>query len=186
MTKRSFEGVREAFLGALTLAAVSTLGDWIWTHYLRDGAVLPGIIHGAVIFLILAAILGYAAGTDSARRRLLPTLPLAGMGIAAVFYPIAKAVGYLAALLISWVLMWSCTAALQRWARGGHEPVSRTLLRGLGAAIFSGLAFWAISGIWTQPSPGGPNYPWHFLCWAFAFLPGLLALLVHPSDDPAS
>jgi hypothetical protein len=34
----------------------------------------------------------------------------------------------------------------------------------------------SISGIWTRPAPGGPDYPWHFLSWSFAFLPGFLAL----------
>ncbi|MEO1370088.1 MAG: hypothetical protein AAFX50_23140, partial [Acidobacteriota bacterium] len=46
------------------------------------------------------------------------------------------------------------------------------------AAVGSGLAFWAISDIWTKAQPGGPNYLWHFACWSFAFFPGFAALLL--------
>ena len=51
-------------------------------------------------------------------------------------------------------------------------------MRGVLAALTSGLAFYAISGIWTNPAPGGPNYAYNFLCWTIAFLPGFAALLV--------
>ncbi|MEM7587848.1 MAG: hypothetical protein AAF560_30950 [Acidobacteriota bacterium] len=172
-------GIVAALVGCGILAAVSTFGDWLWSRYIPDGAVLPGVIHGAVIFLVLALVLGKAAGTPTAMRRLLPTLPVAGIVIAAIFYPIAYAIGYIGALLVTWVMMWLSTAGLQRWARDGDESVGLTLLRGVAAAIGSGLAFWAISGIWTQPSPT-VNYLWRFLNWAFAFLPGFLALLWRP------
>lgn len=171
-------GIFHSLVGATVLAAISTFGDWLWTHYIPDGAVVPGVIHGAVIFLILAGVLAWSAGTGRAVRRLVPTFPLVGVVIAAAFYPLAGIFGYVGALLITWVAMWLSTAALQRWAREGRESVARTFLRGALAAIASGLAFWAISGIWTKATPGGPNYLWHFVCWGFAFLPGFLALLV--------
>lgn len=168
----------QALAGALALGILSTFGDWLWTHFIPDGAVIPGVIHGAVIFLMLAAVLSWACGTGRAWRVLLPSLPVAGIVVAAAFYPIAMTVGYLPALLITWIAMWLATSLLNNRARGGTEPFSRAFLRGTTAALLSGLAFWAISGIWTQPSPGGPNYLWHFACWSFAFLPGFLSLLM--------
>ncbi len=66
----------------------------------------------------------------------------------------------------------------------GSGTGCRTLLRGVSAAIGSGLAFWAISGIWTDPA-ADPSYLWRFACWTFAFLPGFLALLLSPSDHGA-
>ncbi|MEM7351040.1 MAG: hypothetical protein AAF657_09560 [Acidobacteriota bacterium] len=171
-------GIVAALVSALVLAVVSTFGDWLWTHYIPDGAVIPGVLHGAVIFLVLAGTLAWSAGTRQAARRLLPSLPAAGIVIAAVFYPLAYAVGYIGALIITWMVMWLAMACLQRWARDGAESLGHALLRGVLAAIASGLAFWAISGIWTKPAPGGPNYLVHFASWAFAFLPGFLALLV--------
>ncbi len=90
---------------------------------------------------------------------------------------------YLGALLITWVLMWMTLAFLQRWALQHGETALRALLRGLVAAVGSGLSFWAISGIWTNPSPGEPNHWLRVFYWALAFLPGFLALLV---GQPAS
>ena len=103
------------------------------------------------------------------------------MLLAAVFYPLAGAIGYLGALIVTWVAMWLALAALQRWARGASESLGLTALRGLLAALGSGLAFWAISGIWTNPA-ANPSYLWRFACWTFAFLPGFLGLLLLPSE----
>ncbi len=84
--------------------------------------------------------------------------------------------GYLGALLLTWIGMWMTLALLQRWARSNPETVLRALVRGLIAAIGSGLAFWAISGIWTDPTLR-TGYGVRLFYWSFAFLPGFLALL---------
>ena len=103
--------------------------------------------------------------------------PLIGLAAAGGFYLLAGVMGY-AAMFVMWMALWAGFGLLN--ARGFGEPRAQTreaLARGVLAAIGSGLAFYAISGIWTKPSPGGPNYPYHFLCWTVAFLPGFLALL---------
>ncbi len=175
-------GLVPALVGSAALGAVSTLGDWIWANYLRDGDPIAGIVHGAVIFQVLTAVLAWAAGSRRALRRLLPSLPAVGVLLAAAFYPLAYVIGYLAALIVTWVAMWLALATLQRWARDGVESWNRTMLRGALAAVGSGLAFWAISGIWTDPT-ADPSYPWRFACWTFAFLPGFLALSLFPVPD---
>jgi hypothetical protein len=58
------------------------------------------------------------------------------------------------------------------------------VVRGLGAAALSGVAFYGISGIWTNPAPGGPDYLRHFGSWTVAFLPGFAALLVEKGGRP--
>lgn len=165
-------------LGALVMALFSTLGDWIWERYIPHGAVVPGIVHGALIFLVLGTVLAVDIGTRRAAKRLVPALPVAGLATAGAFYPLAWLVGYITALLMTWMTMWIATAFLNDWARGGREGSQRIALRGAAAAWASGLAFWAISDIWTSPPPDGPDYPWNFACWTFAFLPGFLALLL--------
>jgi hypothetical protein len=76
--------------------------------------------------------------------------------------------------------LWAGFAFLHGRALG--EPrtsVSEVLLRGTIAAVASGLAFYAISGIWSHPHrAGGPDYLRNFGSWTVAFLPGFLALLV--------
>jgi hypothetical protein len=74
----------------------------------------------------------------------------------------------------AWMFFWICFALLQAYL--DRAPAGAALIRGLAAAVLSGLAFYAISGIWTRPSPGGPDYPRHFFSWAFAFFPGFAAL----------
>lgn len=171
-------GLRRAAVAALVLGVVSSFGDWLWASFIPDGAVGPGVVHGVVIFLILAVVLGWASGVSGTTRRLLMTLPLAGLLIAAAFYPLALVFEYLGGLLVTWVAMWLALATLFRWARGGGEGLGRALARGGLAASLSGLAFWAISGIWTDPSPEPVSYALRAGYWTFAFFPGFAALLV--------
>ncbi|MEM7048633.1 MAG: hypothetical protein AAF604_03195 [Acidobacteriota bacterium] len=176
-------GIARAVVTALILGVVSSFGDWLWASFIPDGAVVPGIVHGVLIFLILALVLGRASGVAGATRSLLKTLPIGGLLIAAAFYPIAMVVGYLGGLLITWIAMWLTLATLLRRARGGRESRGRALTRGAIAAGLSGLAFWAISGIWTNPSAEPVNYLLRAAYWAFAFFPGFAALLVGQPDD---
>ncbi|MEM9558012.1 MAG: hypothetical protein AAGC60_27390 [Acidobacteriota bacterium] len=175
-----------AVTASLVLGLLSTVGDWLWARFIPDGAIVPGIVHGVVVFVALALVLAWAArrdGVDARAARRLFWLPLAGAGIAASFYGLYRPFGYLGALLITWAAMWLAMAWLQRRARGGVEGAGRTAARGLLAAVGSGLAFWAISGIWTQPSPDGPNLLVHGAAWTFAFLPGFVALLLAQRDE---
>ncbi|MEM9292464.1 MAG: hypothetical protein AAGD01_12350 [Acidobacteriota bacterium] len=166
-----------SLVGTFVLGLASAVGDWIWFRYLTDGALAPALGHGLLFFILLSAVL---AATCPAPGRalvfLLLRLPLLGLLLAGVFYPLAYAVGYLPALLLTWIAMWLCMA----WAYGGAagRPESKGIiaLRGLLAAIGSALAFWLVSDMWTQPNPDGPNVLDHLWRWSLAFFPGLLAL----------
>lgn len=160
------------------MGIASSFGDWLWAGYIPDGAVVPGVVHGLLIFVLLAIVLSWAAQRRKAWRRLLPALPLVGLLLAALFYPVAYLIGYLPALLVTWFLMWLTLAWSSRWAGGGHERPTAALLRGLIAAIGSGLAFWSISGIWTAAASTPPNYAIRALQWSYAFWPGFAALLL--------
>ncbi len=188
MDKRQ-TGVRQAVIGALVLGAASTFGDWLWATRIPDGAVVPGVVHGIAIFGLLAVILASAIGTPLAWRRLLPALPLMGLVIAASFYPIAMLIGYIGGLLVTWMAMWIGLSYAHRWARAAGDGGNQALVRGVIAAVASGLAFWAISGIWTNPSAhADPLSLDRFGRWVLAFLPGMAALLVRfePSaQEPA-
>ncbi|MDX1503465.1 MAG: hypothetical protein R3325_13980 [Thermoanaerobaculia bacterium] len=174
-------GLARAAPAAAILGLASAVGDWIWARFLPDGALVPAVAHGILIFALLAAVLGWASGVRRARPRLLATLPLLGLLLAALFYPLAGVAGYLGALLVTWLAMWLGVAVLLEWARGGGAGRVRPLLRGLLAAGGSGLAFWAVSGMWTDPGFAG-SYPLRFLLWSFAFLPGFAVLLA--ARDP--
>jgi hypothetical protein len=86
--------------------------------------------------------------------------------------------GMAAAILVLWIAVWILLGVLNGSLSGHAQSLKTSCLRGVLAAIGSGIAFYAISDIWLKRSPGGPNYLVHFLSWTVAFLPGLLALLV--------
>jgi len=165
-------GASASLAGALLLAALSTFGDFVWARYVPAHRALSGLVHGTLLLLALGLYLGLL------RRRPAPGAlggALVGLLAAASFYALAPLMGY-AAMFVSWMALWIGFAFLDARLRGG-VPWRESLTRGLLAAAGSGLAFYAISGIWTNPAPGGPRYAYHFLCWTVAFLPGFLALL---------
>jgi hypothetical protein len=167
-------GVRAAAAGALFLAALSTLGDWVWARFIPSHSPAFGLAHGAIVCLAIGLVLGVPR--RRARRGALAGA-LIGLAAAGGFYLLAHAMGY-AAMFVLWMALWAAFGWLG--GRGLGEPRTSTresVGRGVLAAVASGLAFYAISGIWTRPSPGGPNYAYHFACWAVAYLPGFLALL---------
>ena len=163
-------GVVTAVAAALFLGAVMTAGDFVWAYFDVRHNRWTGVAHGAVMCLCIGGVVGVRA------RRPVPGLiagPLIGVLAAAAFYAIAPTLGW-GAMLPAWMLFWICFALLQRFLL--NEMLSRALARGAVAAVLSGLAFYAISGIWTRPAPGGPNYLVHFLSWTFAFVPGFVTL----------
>jgi hypothetical protein len=51
-------GIRASFGGALALAAVSTLGDFLWANWIPGHRPLYGIIHGTILFACIGLYLG--------------------------------------------------------------------------------------------------------------------------------
>jgi hypothetical protein len=166
-------GAAATLAGALLLGALSTLGDWVWARYRLEHRALFGLAHGTLLLLSLGLYLG------ALRRRALPGAiggGAVGLLAAASFYALAPALGY-SAMFASWAALWLGFAIVDARLRGGVGR-REVVLRGFVAAVGSGVAFYAISGIWTRPAPSGPDYMHHFLCWTVAFLPGLAALLL--------
>ncbi|MGH9463375.1 MAG: hypothetical protein ACRD1X_19400 [Vicinamibacteria bacterium] len=174
-------GLVSAVLGALLLAGVSTLGDFIWAHFSVEHRPVYGLIHGTLLCSILGSYLGLLR-----KRPVLGAIggAVIGFGAAAGFYGLARFAG-MAAMFPLWMAFWIGFSLLDARVlidRARRATGIRTaLVRGATAAGASGLAFYAISGIWLDRSPGGPNYTVHFVSWAVAFLPGFLALLAGPA-----
>ena len=160
-----------ALVASLALAAVMTFGDWLWAALNIRHTVTAGMLHGAAMCLCLGAAIGLRA------RRVAPGIiagPIIGVLAAGVFYLLAPSLR-LMAMFPAWMFFWICFAVLQGWLQRDRGMVT-SLFIGIVAAVLSGLAFYAISGIWTRHDPGGPNYPWNFAAWTIAFFPGFAAL----------
>ena len=165
--------MRNAIIGSLLIAAVSTVGDFVWAGLNLRHRVIYGLAHGAILF---ACIGGYFGLLD--RRMLRGAMSGAGIGLAAAatFYVLAPLAGY-SIMFFVWAFLWVGLA----WV-AGNRPV---LWRGLLAMIGSGVAFYLISGIWRPFDPVGWDYAIHFLSWAFAYLPGFAAILASPARTRA-
>ena len=167
-------GVIPALFGSLLIAALSTLGDLVWARFVPTHRAVFGLLHGTALCSCIGL---YLAALRRRARRGAGAGAVIGLGAAAGYYLLAPWMGY-AAMFVLWMALWAAFGLLN--GRGLGEPrssPSAALARGAVAAASSGLAFYAISGIWTRPAPGGPDYAYHFLCWTVAFLPGFVALL---------
>jgi hypothetical protein len=163
--------------GALAMAAVSTVGDFIWANWIARPRMIFGLTHGTVLFLCMGFYLGAIA-----RKPAIGAVAGALIGFIAAgsFYLLAPLAGY-SVMFFVWVALWAAFGALHRWLQRERGTVRHTFLRGAAAALSSGLAFYAISGIWRPFHPHGWDYGVHFVAWTIAFLPGFLALTVSKS-----
>jgi hypothetical protein len=166
-------------VGILGVALVATLGDYTWYALQVRHSIATGIIHGAVLLTAVGALLGLDAG------RVLKGLPigaLSGVGGALIYYLLVALVdrrAYGAAIPTAWVGMWLLVALLDgRWLRAPQRrPWAEIAMRGVLAAILSGIAFFLVLGtLWGRPPATGKNYLVQFAAWVVAWAPGLLAL----------
>jgi hypothetical protein len=159
-------------LCALAIAALSTLGDFIWAGLGLGHRVPYGLTHGTLLFAGVGLVLGTVA-----RRLRAGSLAGALVGFAAAgsFYLLFPILGY--AMFAVWFLVWVALALIYN-RLGPQAGVLSAIGRGLGAGVASGAAFYMISGIWFPFDPEGWDYLVHFGAWTVAYLPGFTALLV--------
>ena len=171
------KGLATAAAGALLLGALSTAYDAVWALWIPRHHPVYGLVHGMTLLSAVGLVLGWPARRPAAGPA---GGALAGLVAAASFYALAPWL-HMGAMFPAWMLLWLLFAALD--ARLNRRPVltAATAARGTVAAVLSGAAFWAISGIWLRHAPGGPDYAWNLAAWTFAYLPGFAALLVQPA-----
>lgn len=169
-----------SLFGIALVALAATTGDYVW--YANDvrHTVSAGLLHGVVLLTVVGTVLGAVNGQWV---RGLPVGALAGLGGAASYYLLAAIVGrraYSSAIPVAWVVMWFLLASVEgRWLRAPDKRSWRAVaIRGLGAAVGSGIAFALVMNtLWGRPPDGGRHYGVQFLAWAWAWAPGLLVLL---------
>lgn len=162
--------MKDALVSTVVVAAVATLGDWVWATFLSQHLMAAGVAHGALLCLAMGAMIGRPGGRAFAGAA-------AGVGIgtvaAALFYALAP-LFRTGAMFVAWFALWVMLAWLMPGtsrARAWHR-----MGRGLIAGTASGLAFYAVSGMWTRWDPDAVNYMDHFTRWAIAFAPGFIGL----------
>jgi len=167
--------VRGVVLGTLVMAAVSTFADAFWAAALPEHRAVYGLVHGGLLFGVFGIALAWLVGA----ARVLPwgaVGVLVGAFAAVIFYGLFPFVG-IGAMLVAWMGLWLAFGQIAERAAASPEGGARPILRGVVAAVLSGIGFWAISGIWLGPHDPGLLYWRNFASWCVAFAPGFLALL---------
>lgn len=170
-------GIRTSLAGAASIAAVSTLGDFLWATWELHNTPLNGVLHGALLFLCVGLYLGALA-----KKRLTGAMAGALIGglAAGSFYLVRPTVGR-SAMFFLWFATWIALGFLNQYLT--RREVSginfrAAFGRGMLAAVGSGAAFYLVSGIWFPFNPQGWDYLLHFGAWTVAYLPGFAALRI--------
>jgi hypothetical protein len=162
-----------ALIGALVTAAVSTAGDYLWANVLPHRQPIYWFAHAIVLFLTV----GFCLGRPS-RKPATGAFGAAAVGCLATagFYFLQPSLGY-AAMFPLFVALWIGLGILAGRVLQRRDSMRAVLVRSMLAAIGSGAAFYAISGIWMPFNPHGWDYAKHFLYWTIAYFPAFAALL---------
>ena len=168
-------GIRMALIASLVMATTSTLGDFIWATWITAHRGIYGMVHGILLFLIAGLVLGVPANRPAAGAIAGALVGALGAGS---FYLLAPLLGY-AAMFVSWFGLWIALAIAHARLNARRASVREVASRGVLAALTSGIAFYAISGIWRPFDPSGWDYAVHFAAWTIAYLPGFAFLFAH-------
>ena len=163
--------MKNALISAVVLGAIATAGDWIWAAFLPDQVTAAGLVHGALLCLAMGAMVGRPAGRAGTGAVVGAGI---GLGAAGLFYLLAPLMRD-AAMFVAWFALWVLLAVLYHWLANATW-LRVAIARGIIAGVASGLAFYLISGMWTQWNPDQINYLDHFARWTFAFAPGFAVL----------
>jgi hypothetical protein len=166
--------IKDAAASSLVLATVSTVGDYLWANFLPHHRPIYGLTHGVLLFLCVGLCLGAASRKPATGAIGGALIGLLGAG---AFYVLQPLMGY-SAMFVLWFGIWIALGILNGRLSVARPATTEALIRGVLAAVGSGLAFYRISGIWFPFSPHGWDYAVHFLSWTIAYLPGFAALLL--------
>jgi hypothetical protein len=164
--------------GAIAIALVSTLGDFIWATWIPRHRPIYGLTHGTLLFLVVGLFLGVLTRRPGSGAAIGAAIGLLAAGS---FYILAPLAGY-SVMFVSWFGIWIALGFAYAWLGGGPSSTRAVVLRGLSAATASGLAFYLVSGIWRPFDPVGWDYAWHLAAWTFAYFTGFAALIMRGSQ----
>ena len=171
---QSPSGITASIIGALAIAGVSTLGDYVWATWIPRHRPIYGLSHGTLLFLCVGLFLGMLAN-----KPVLATIAGALIGLLAAgsFYLLARIAGY-SIMFGVWFAVWIALALFNERLNARPVAVGATAARGLFAAIGSGVVFYLISDIWFPFNPSGWDYLVHFAGWTAAYFSGFAPLLL--------
>lgn len=166
--------INAVLIASLLIAALSTLGDFIWATWIPRHLTAYGLAHGTLLFSAIGLVLGRLAGRGAAGGA---GGAVIGASAAGAFYLASPLFGH-STMFAVWFAVWIALAFLYARLSGARTDRRIVPARGAIAAAASGLAFYSISGIWMPFEPQGRGYALHLAAWTFAYFPGFAALLL--------
>jgi hypothetical protein len=166
--------MRHTLVASLAIAALSTLGDFIWATWLPEHRAVYGLVHGLLLFCAIGAVFGTLAGRPAPGAAAGAVI---GAAAAGAFYLLSPFLGF-SAMFPVWFGAWMALGWMYARLSESPAPATVVLARGAMAAAASGLAFYLIAGIWMPFDPRGVDYLVHFAAWTFAYFPGFAALVM--------
>jgi hypothetical protein len=165
-------------LAVLIVAAVSTASDYTWYEIGVQHRMTAGIITGAVMLMAVGGALGWIARRTTTG---MVVGVVAGVVGALAYYAMVPSMGQ-RAMIAAWAVVWIVLAIGDgRLVQRGRVPWSIVLLRGVAAAVLSGLAFYVMSDdLWGRAPAGGRNYAMQLARWVVAWAPGIIAIAWPP------
>jgi hypothetical protein len=170
--------VVKIIIGVAFVAAVATIGDYAWFQLGARNVATAGSIHGALLLGSVGLVLGWLSGRVLAG---LAAGVAAGVGGALAYYAMAAVMGgrgmNLQAVVAAWAAVWVVLAISDgRLLRRPQASWAESLVRGLAAAIFGGLAFYfMVDQLWGK-DPREGNALLRFVDWLVAWAPGIFAI----------
>ena len=161
-------------VASLSIAALSTLADFIWATWLPDHRAVYGFAHGMLLFCAVGLVFGALAGRPGTGAAAGAAI---GAAAAAAYYVFSSLFGY-TTMFVVWFAVWMALGFLYARLSGAMAATRVVVMRGAMAAAASGLAFYLISDIWRPFDPRGWDYAVHMAAWTFAYFPGFAALLL--------
>ena len=124
-------GVQASIGGAVTIAAASTLGDFIWATWIPRHLPLYGLTHGTVLFLSIGLFLGALHNRPAVGA--LSGAVIGGLA-AASFYLLAPVAGYSVMFLV-WIGVWVALGGLNERLMRRKVEIRVALMRGHGCVV---------------------------------------------------
>jgi hypothetical protein len=161
----------EALAAAILLGGINTIADVVSSEF-KLGA------RPIYLFARIALICYCVGGVVGARARQLMMGTVGGLMIGSIvagaYYLLAEPFGW-GALAVAWTLFWLSFSLLDALLHGG-SGFGGAVVQGAAAALLSGVFFYAIASVWTDPPGTDPNLLRVLVSWSAAFLPGFIVL----------
>lgn len=166
-----------AFSGASLVAFIGTLGEYLWALWVTQPNMIHGIVFGTALCLAIGPVLVWTRRRFANVIQAILACALIGAFVAASFYWFASFMGA-PAMFLCWMLLWVGFALIeQQW-----RHLKAALFRGFIASLFSGIGFFPVYYLWTNPAIGNLYLFWP--AWFLALFPGFLTLFWQREDQP--